>query len=189
MNLVNKKILAAFLGSCFFIYACENKMEAVTGLGKKKIGIEEATNIESLLSQEGKLKARLTAPYMLRYQFDTPKVEFPKTLKVEFYGDGMKMESKLSANYAMYRESENKIFLRDSILVFNFTGDTLRTNELYWDQQQEMFYTDKNVIIIKPTQKLYGKGMQADQNFKKITIFEIRNSIMLIPDSSFLSVQ
>ena len=164
-------------------------MEAVTGLGKKKIGIEEATNIESLLSQEGKLKARLTAPYMLRYQFDTPKVEFTKTLKVDFYGDGMKLESKLSANYAMYKENENKVFLKDSIVVYNFTGDTLRTNELYWDQQKEMFYTDKNVIIIKPTQKLYGKGMQADQNFKKITIFQIRNSIMLLPDSSFLSVQ
>lgn len=184
-----RKILAAFLGSCFFIYACENKMETVRGLGKKKIGVEEATNIESLLSQEGKLKAKLTAPFMLRYQLDTPKVEFPKTLKVIFYGEGLKIESRLSANYAMYLENQNKVFLRDSIVVYNMTGDTLHTNELYWDQEKAKFYTDKNVIISKPTQKLYGTGMEADQNFKKITVFKVRDSYLLIPDSSFLNIQ
>lgn len=182
------KIVAAFFGGCFFICSCENDIAKVKDLGSKKIGIEEAKNIESLLSQEGRMKAKLTAPYMLRYQLDTPKVEFPKTLKVIFYGEGLKVESQLTARYAIYRESENKVFIRDSIVVFNVRGDTLRTNELYWDQQKEKFYTDKNVIITKPSQKLYGTGMEADQNFKKITVFKVRNSYMVIPDSSYLSI-
>ncbi|HEX8334090.1 MAG TPA: LPS export ABC transporter periplasmic protein LptC [Segetibacter sp.] len=178
--------LAAFFGGCFFICSCENDPETVKNLGKKKIGVEEAINIESLLSQEGKLKAKLTAPFMLRYQLDTPKVEFPKSIQVTFYGDQLKIESKLFAKYAIYRESENKVFLKDSIVVYNLSGDTLRTNELYWDQQREKFYTDKKVIITKPTQKLYGTGMEADQNFKKFTIFGVRNSFMTIPDSTYL---
>jgi LPS export ABC transporter protein LptC len=180
------EILAAFFGSCFFICSCENDPETVKNLGKKRIGVEEATNIESLLSQEGKMKAKLTAPFMLRYQLDTPKVEFPKSIQVIFYGDELKIESKLFAKYAIYRESENKVFLRDSIVVFNLTGDTLRTNELYWDQQREKFYTDKKVIIIKPNQKLYGTGMEADQNFKKFVVFGVKNSYMTIPDSTYL---
>lgn len=180
------KILAAFFGGCFFICSCENDRAAVENLGKKKIGIEEAKNIESLLSQEGKLKAKLTAPYMLRYQLDTPKVEFPKTIQVIFYGDELKIESKLFARYALYKENENKVFLKDSIVVFNLKGDTLRTSELYWDQQKEKFYTDKKVILTTPNQKLYGTGMEADQNFKKFTIREMRNSLMVIPDSTNL---
>lgn len=188
INIEKFKILflAAFFGGCFFICSCENDMATVKNLGKKKIGVEEAINVESLLSQDGKLKAKLKAPFMLRYQLDTPKVEFPRSINVTFYGDSLKIQSKLFARYAIYRENENKVFLRDSILVYNLTGDTLRTNELYWDQQKEQFYTDKNVIITKPNQKLYGTGMQADQNFKRITVFKIRNSFMIIPDSTYL---
>src|SRR5687768_5815908 len=82
MNPIKILRSAAFLISCFFVCSCENDIAKVKDLSSKKIGIEEAKNIESLLSQEGKMKAKLTAPYMLRYQLDTPKVEFPKTLKV-----------------------------------------------------------------------------------------------------------
>ncbi len=182
---MHKKLLAAFLTGCFFVCSCENDMEEVRNLSKKRIGIEEAHNIESYLSQNGMVKARLTAPVMLRYQLDTPKTEFPKSLHVNFFNDSLKIESELNARYGSYFENENKVFLRDSVVVYNITGDTLHTQELYWDQRKESFYTDKNVIIHKPDQKIYGKGLIADQSFKNITI---RNptGFMLIPDSSFL---
>ncbi len=144
-------------------------MQKVQQLGKKTIGIEEAKDIESYLSQGGKMKAKLLAPVMLRYQRDTPKVEFPKSLFVNFYDDSLKVESKLSAKYGNYFENENKVFLRDSVVVFNVAGDTLFCKELYWDQQKAIFYTDKNVILHQRNQKIYGTGMVADQSFKFVS--------------------
>ncbi len=160
-------------------------MQVVSALGKKKIGVEEALNIESFLSQNGRIKAKLTAPYMLRYQYDTPKVEFPRSLHVNFFNEAMVIESQLNAKYGNYLENENKVFLRDSVLVFNTLGDTLHTKELYWNQAEERFYTDKNVILIKPDQKIYGSGLVADQSFKNITIKNPRGFI-LISDSSYV---
>ncbi len=180
------KVLAALFLGCFFVYSCENDIREVQNLNKKAIGIEEVKDIESYLSQEGKVKAKLMAPLMLRYLRDTPKVEFPKTLRVDFYNDSTKVESKLFAKYGRYMENENKVFLRDSVIVFNMTGDTLLCKELYWDQLKAKFYTDKNVIIHKPDQKVYGTGMDADQDFKNITIKKVHNSYLDIPDSSFL---
>lgn len=180
------KTLAALIVSCFFVYACENNYTEVQNLGKKKINVEEGRNIESFLSQAGKVKARLTAPLMLRYQLDTPKTEFPNSLKVDFYNDSTKIESRLSAKYGRYLENENKVFLRDSVVVYNVTGDTLNCLELYWDQRQQIFYTDKNVIVTKPDQKIYGKGLTADQNFKWFTIKNMYGYID-IADSSFLA--
>lgn len=179
------KMAALFVG-CFFVYACENNYNEVQNLGKPKINVEEGRDIESYLSQAGKVKARLTAPLMLRYQFDTPKTEFPKTLHVDFYNDSIRIESQLSAKYGHYLENENKVFLRDSVVVFNVTGDTLHCRELYWDQQKELFYTDKNVIIQKPDQKIYGTGLTARQDFKAFTIKNAYGFIN-IPDSSFLA--
>jgi LPS export ABC transporter protein LptC len=181
-------IWAALIAGCFFVCSCENDMREVQAMGKKTIGVEEAKNIESYLSQGGKVKAKLVAPLMLRYQRDTPKVEFPKSLFVNFYNDSSQVESKLSAKYGNYFENENKIFLRDSIVVFNVTGDTLFCNDLYWDQQKGIFYTNKNVIIKKPSgQLMYGKGLVANQDFKSYTIRSVYNSIINIPDSSFVA--
>ena len=172
---------------CFFVYSCENKMEDVQNLGKKTIGIEEGKQIESFLSQGGKVKAKLMAPLMLRYQTDTAKVEFPKNLRVDFYNDSTTIESKLFAKYGNYLENENKVFLRDSVIVFNVLGDTLICKELYWDQVKATFYTDKKVIIRKRDQKIYGSGLVADQNFQWFTIKDVHNSYINIPDSSFIS--
>ena len=162
-------------------------MQDVQQLGKKHIGIEEGKNIESYLSQGGKTKARLTAPLMLRYQQDTPKVEFPKSLFVTFYDDSLKVESKLSAKYGNYKENENKVYLRDSVVVYNVSGDTLYCKELYWDQAKGIFYTEKNVVIRKPDQKIYGSGLVADQAFKWFTIKHPHDSYLNIPDSSFVA--
>ena len=188
INLLNRKYknLAAIFIGCFFISSCENDLTEIRSLGSKRIGVEEGKQIESYLSQDGKVKAKLMAPLMLRYQVDTPRVEFPKTLKVEFFDANLKVESRLFAKYGEYKENENKVFLRDSVVVFNVSGDTLFCKELYWDQQKAIFYTDKNVIIHKPDQKIYGKGLVADQSFKWFTIHKPHNSYISIPDSSFL---
>lgn len=182
----NYRFSAAFIVGCFFVWSCENDIRDVQNLNRKSIGVEEGKQIESFLSQEGKIKAKLTAPVMLRYQRDTPRVEFPKTLHVDFYDDSIKVESQLSAKYGRYLENENKVFLRDSVVVFNVKGDTLYCRELYWDQIKSIFYTNKNVIIHRPDQKIYGNGLIADQSFKWFTITHPHNSYLNIPDSSFI---
>jgi LPS export ABC transporter protein LptC len=187
-NTLKKYYLIAAVIGCFFVYSCENKLEDVQNVGAKHIGVEVGKDIESYLSQDGKTKAKLTAPLMLRYQKDTPKVEFPKSLFVNFYNDSLKVESKLSAKYGQYLENENKIYLRDSVVIFNVKGDTLLCRDLYWDQQKGIFYTDKNVIIKKPgNQIMHGKGMVAQQDFKRYTIKQVYNSVINIPDSSFVA--
>jgi hypothetical protein len=60
-------IWAALLG-CFFICSCENDEKKVAELFEKKLGIDEATGINSYMSQAGKMKAHLTSPLMIRSQ-------------------------------------------------------------------------------------------------------------------------
>ena len=160
--------MAALFMGCFFLIACENDPAEIKKLTEKKTAVEEAWNIETFMSQDAKMKARLTAPYMLRYLADSPYVEFPRTLHVDFYNDTMAMESQVDALYGKYREWEKKVFLRDSVVVMNkLKGDTLRTNELWWDQQTERFYTDKPVFIHTKDKIFYGAhGMEAAQNFE-----------------------
>lgn len=178
-------IKAAIVTGCFFICSCENSMQEVRDLGKKKIGQSVAEHVESYMSQNAIVKAKLTSPLMVQTEADTVLVEFPKTLHVDFYDDSTKLESQLFAKYGRYFETEGKVFLRDSVIVFNVTGDTLETNELWWDRDKEIFYTDKRVLIKQPyNQKFIGEnGMQADQSFKSWTLFN-GSGLRSVPDST-----
>jgi len=177
-----KHIIWAVLLGCFFISSCENDEKKVAALFEKKLGIDEASGIDSYMSQAGKMKAHLTSPKMIRYQDSMPRMEFPKTLHVDFYDDTLGIQSRLDANFAQYFESQNKIFLKDSVRVFNIQGDTLFCQELWWDQPEARFHTDKPVRIHKPGTIIYGVGLTAPQDFKTFTMYKITNSFLRVKD-------
>lgn len=184
-----KTVMATVTAICFFMFGCENDVNEVRELGKKKPSIEEGKNISSYLSMNGKMRAHLTAPLLLRYQGDSArKAEFPNSLHVDFFNDSMKIESQLNAKYGRYLENENKVFLRDNVVVFNIKGDTLFCEELYWDQNTQKLFTDKKVILSKNYRHtlIQGQdGMTANQDLSDISFFNIQpNSYSFIPDST-----
>ena len=187
LNDLNSFLLkaACCITGCFFLLACENDIEAVRDLSRKKISVEEGKNIEGFLSQTAKMKAKLTAPTMRRYLTDSPYIEFPNTLHVDFYNDSMKVQSQLNARYGRYMPNENRVFLRDSVVVFNTLGDTLHCMELWWDQHLQKYYTDKPVRILRPNgQVLHGPGgLVANQD---LTDFELKlgHGRMQVPENS-----
>ncbi len=184
--LYKRFIKAVLLTGCFFVYACENDIHQVEALSKKTTAIEEAIDVESYMSQGAVVKAKLTAPLMLRIQSDTVAYEFPNSLHVDFYNDSTNVESQLFAKYGRYMETQDKVLLRDSVIVYNIKGDTLRTNELWWDQNKGNFYTDKPVSIHKShTDVIDAIGMTASQDLNDINLFKIQPSTFLhVADST-----
>ena len=166
--------------------ACENDMGQIKALSQKKTSVEEAVNIESYLSQNALVKAKLTSPLMLRIGADTPRTEFPKTLHVDFYNDSTKIESQLFAKYGRYMENQSKVLLRDSVVVYNIKGDTMRTNELLWDQNKGSFTTDKPVSIHQlDGTHINSIGMTARQDLSDIQLFKIQPTTFLhVADST-----
>lgn len=188
-DIMQRNWIAALVLGCFFMVSCENDVNEVKQLGVKKPGVEEGIDIVSYLSVNGVMKAKLTAPLLLRYQGDSAlKSEFPKSLYVEFYNDSAKVESTLRAKYGRYLEQDKKIYLRDSVVIIRINGDTLHTSELYWDQIAEKFYTDKFVEISQrePRQKLFArKGFTSNQQLTQITYNELQpGSFIILPDSA-----
>ncbi len=180
------KLLAVFLSGCFFLAACENNENDIKNIISKKAGIEEAKDIVIKYSVAGKRKAKLTGPIMYRVQDTVPYVEFPKKVHVDFFSDKDSLESKLDAHYAKYKESQSKIFLKDSVTVINIKGDTLYCDELYWDRNKTgaEFYTDKPVRIRTKTHIINGIGMDAKQDFTEWHIVQ-STGFVKVPASQF----
>jgi LPS export ABC transporter protein LptC len=185
------KIAVACLSSCFFMASCENDVDAVKALGARVGGIDVGKDVAIYVSNDGKLGAKLTAPLMNRYLEDSSKmIEFPQSIHVDFYKDSNKIESQLSAKYAKYKETENIVYLKEDVVIFNTLGDTLWCKEMYWDQNTGRFYTEQDVVVKQhnPVAKIFGKGLEANQNLTDIRIFKPQsNSYAIIQDSSSLN--
>lgn len=150
----------------------------------KKLQVEEAIDVSSYLSQSGDMRAHLTAPLMYNYHTDTPYIEFPKRLHVDFYKDSLVIESIVDAKYAKYFTNEDKILLRDSVVIHNLlTGDSLKTNEMWWDKRQAIFYGNKPVVmfITGLQQNLKGSGFTAKQDLTKWSLVDSTTGNMQVP--------
>ena len=182
------KAAVTLLSSCFFIVACENNINDVKALSNNNGGVDIGKDVLIYMSEGGKMNAKLTAPVMKKYLLDSGKmIEFPNTIKVDFYKDSTIIESKLRANYANYIQEQNKFFLKGDVVIFNVSGDTLWCKEMYWDQATNKFHTEKEVVVKQhnPISKIYGLGMEANQDLTDIKIFKPQsNSFAIINDSS-----
>jgi LPS export ABC transporter protein LptC len=167
------------------LFSCENDEKKVTALTKNVVMTEEAKDIESFLSQDGRMRARLKAPAMLRVFTDTLYVEFPNTLHVDFYDQNNQVETFLDSRYGKYFETLNKVYLRDSVVVINIKGDTLKSPDLWWDQNTKMFYTDKYAQYHSKDKNIYGgKGLEATQDLTSIT-FKYPTGTVQVSETGF----
>lgn len=173
------------------ITGCENDEKVLQERVKKKIGVDEAKNVELLYSQAGKVKSKLTAPVMYRYQDTLPRVEFPNSMHIDFYNDSMQIESIVDAKYGRYIEGQNKAYLRDSVVAIQqFSQDTVRCKELWWDQNKQLFFTDKPALITKRDGTILPakKGFSATQDFKTITVLEPTDGSLPVPESELSGI-
>ena len=178
---------AVVITGCFFMFGCSNNYQEVQDLAKKKMPVDTARQVESYLSQDGIVKAKLISPLMILNSLsDTPTIESPNSLHVDFYDTTQKVQSKLFAKYGLNYTNQHLILLRDSVITFNITGDTLRCEKLWWDQDKELIYTDVPVHIRKPDESIDGTGLTADQNFSHWTITNAKGPIN-VPDSTLPS--
>jgi LPS export ABC transporter protein LptC len=160
---------ALFMGCCF-VCACENDEKVLIELNKKVVMTEEAIDMESLLSQDGKLRAKLKAPLMIRVFDDSVHADFPKSLHCDFYDQNTMIETWLDSRKGRYYENLNKVYLWDSVVVINRGGDTLKCLDLWWDQNTKLFYSDNYAEYRTPDKQIFpGKGLEATQDFSRVT--------------------
>lgn len=181
------KQLFSYLALIIVCCSCENDMNAVRAFDKNKMGVEQAYDVETIMSQTAHVKGVLTAPYMERHVTSPAYTEFPNSLRVVFYNDSLVQTSILTANYGKMDEKENNIYLRDSVVFISyFKGviekERLDCKELKWDDKRKLFISNTLCRVARPGDTLYGQGLEANQDFSWWQFIDAYGSF-LPPDS------
>ncbi len=162
------------------LFSCENDLDKVKLYSKgKNIPQESARNIKILYSDSAHLEVELTAPVLNHFETENPYVEMPKGFNAIFYDDKLEVKSKLDADYGIRYEREQRMEARKNVTVINQKGEKLNTEHLIWDERKEKLYSDEFVKITTKDEIIFGNGFEANQDFSKYKIFNIKGTISL----------
>src|SRR5258706_6350089 len=170
-----------FFGSVFFLVSCETDLEKINEVGRPNDAPKEiAENIEVLYSDSGYVKMKLTAPRLEKYTDESdPHVIFPKGMKTLFYDRTLTVTSRLSAEYGIRYENSQRMEARKNVEVINEKGDKLNTEHLTYSPADGKLRSDEFVQITTADEIIYGTQLEADEDFSRYRIFNIKGIINL----------
>ncbi|AIN74976.1 LPS export ABC transporter periplasmic protein LptC [Flavobacterium psychrophilum] len=161
-----KKVLLLIVTTLFFI-SCESNINEVRKINVVEFNpIGEAKDFNLKYTDSGKIKVVLVSPQMLDFsQLDFPFTEFPKGIKVTIY-DTQGNKSFVTSNYAISYTNSNLIDLSGKVKITTNDGKILETEQLYYDQKNEWFFTQKSYKFTNKGSVIEGLGIDFSKDFK-----------------------
>lgn len=170
------QIVMALAVTLFF--ACESNFKQV-----QKINFVEFTpsgdadKVNLKYTDSGLIKVVLISPKMLDFAtVSFPFTEFPKGIDVTLY-DKNGQTTRVTANYAVSYKSTSIIDLQGKVKIVSEKGQTLQTEQLYFDQKNEWFYTEKKFKFTDLKGTSSGQGIDFSKDFKIINSQRIMGEI------------
>lgn len=128
----------------------------------------EADSINIKYTDSGRIKSILISPKMKDFAtVEFPFTEFPKGVNVTLYDEKGK-KTFVVAKYAVTFKNTDLIDLQGNVKITNETGQIFETEQLYFDQKNEWFYTEKRYKFTDPKGISYGEGVDFSKDFKII---------------------
>ena len=147
---------------------CENDIERINLLtDEAETPTLRGSNIEVIYSDSARVKVQVLSPTYMQYiNVERPYMEFPNGLEVFFYNDSLKIESELRADYSIYYTEERLWHATGNVVARRLdNGDALYTEELFWDEEKEIIYSNTYTRVHNADNTLYGKrGFKSNQD-------------------------
>jgi LPS export ABC transporter protein LptC len=174
-NFIFLCFLFFIFNSNFFLTSCVNKsdIEKVKAYNSivDSLPTEIIYNFELKYSEEGNILFELNSPKAVNWGVQGLLI-FPEGFEVTFFDKENNQKSYLRANYGENIERKKFMVAKGDVVITNFiTKETLNTEEMNWDQNKKLIYTDKFVKITTEDDVIYGDGgFESDEEFNEWTI-------------------
>lgn len=182
-NIQSTRVIPGIL-LCLSLSGCSNDMKEIDALtGKGHLSEDVAHNVTIMYSEDGRVKMRIYAKEFARNDFAKPPyTDMRNGIKIEFYDDSLQIESTLTAGYARFYEEKKSVLIRENIVVNTRKMETIKTEELVWNQNVKKIYTEKPVTIVTPTQVMKGDALEAEEDFSLYQIKNLRGEVQVEKD-------
>ncbi len=181
--------LPSVIAPLFILFSCSNDIHEVQEITRKPGTIpgEIVKEMDVLYTDSGMVRMHMKAPLMKHYNLNEkdPYEVFPHGIYVEFFNESGEVRSILKADSAIRFDLTKKMEAWGHVEAKNEKNDRLYTHHLIWDEVSRKIKSTHNVKIVANKDTLYGKGMEANEDFSEWEILKpIGKSVELNNDST-----
>lgn len=175
----NISIPAAFVAVGMLFFSCRNELEEINSLAsKEEQPMQTSFNATYEYTENGQLKNHLIATRLDRYGGESDKIIVSEGFKVIMYDSLGNYSAELTAQDGVFEPNKQLMVARNNVELINKDGDQLNTEELIWDQDSAIIYTDHFVKITNEDGVIYGKdGLTADERFESYQLKSMSGDI------------
>jgi LPS export ABC transporter protein LptC len=176
-NIKKSHAIAAL--AALMLYGCESNFKDVRKINFSEFSPSgEADTLNLKYTDSGRITAVLASPKMRDYAtVDFPFTEFPKGIDLTLY-DKKGKRTFIKSDYAVSFKGTDMIDLRGNVKITSEDGQLLETEQLYFDQKNEWFFTEKNFKFTDAKNgSTTGEGVDFNKDFKRVNFQKVKGLI------------
>jgi LPS export ABC transporter protein LptC len=179
-------LLIPFALASGIFFSCRNDIEEIRALtDDREVAVQTVLNGTYYYTENGELTNVLEAAVLDRYEGEISRIEVSGGFVLTTFDSIGNTDAIISANYGTYFDLEGRLIARENVVLVNAEGSRLNTEELYFVQDSDLVYTDKNITITSDDGIIYGKGLVSDSRFQKRQIKQVTGTMYVddFPDN------
>ena len=151
------------------LFSCTNNMqEVIDYLALKNLPIGVTKDVFHVYKDSGRITSKLITP--LLHDFSNrkqhPYNEFPEGVKiVNFEG---KDSVTVTGNYALsYSNTQISELIGNVVVINHAENSKLETEQLFWDQNTQYFFSEKAFTLSTLKDTIYGIGFESKEDLSQ----------------------
>lgn len=158
-----------------FVTSCNSvQEESVIIENRDSMAVMSTYGVSTIISDSGRISYRIDAEEWLIFDRRQPPYwAFEKGVYLEKYDYEMNVEATIKCDTAYYYSEQKLWKLIGNVDIRNPKNERFYTDLMYWNQEEEMIYSDAYIKIEQEEQTTEGIGFSSNQN---MTQWEIKNT-------------
>ena len=182
-------MIATASAVAFIVYSCKGKLGEADPIKLGETPVQTVDDMFIVQTENSIMQLRAEAPLMERYENDSLSYElFPKGISVFGYTEDGMLETEIvsdNARHLKYKDGRETWEAFGNVVVKNLINqETMETDTLYWDQENERIYTHCYVRMYSPDGFAQGYGMQSDRRARDTELFSPFNNYAIMGQDS-----
>lgn len=173
----------ALLFLLFISCDSDDSSQTATAFMKKFNGVRsESFGVTYYFSDSARVTAELKAKHIIEKEIKEPRVKvlhiIDQGLRLNFLNSKGQTHSYIEADSGEFELKDRIGSLFGNVQLLNSKGETLETEELYWNDKKDSIFTDKKVRIETADKIIIGKrGFRSNKDFTSYIIYGIEGEI------------
>lgn len=140
-------------------------------LDSSKMPTVVSRNISTLISDSGITQYKIITPIWYIYdEADTPYWSFPEGLYLQKFDPNYNVIASVAADSAKYFKNQRLWRLEGEVEMTKVPKELFLSPRVFWDQRQQMIYSDTFIHIENETHIIEGTGFESDESLSSYRI-------------------